>query len=189
MPKIIEDQVIFEAVIQTITERGYSGATTKQIAEAAGVSEVTLFRKYENKLEMVKRAIAAIVEETNFDEATRYTGDVQADLHQILLAYQKSVILHGPFFVVLFSEISRNPELVHSFDQPLRLFTAIGQLFERYQQEGLLREEHPLNSVAEFLGPLIYSAMLRNALPEQMFPPLDLHNHILFFLKGRYRQK
>ena len=43
MPKVIEDDQIFRAVIQTISERGYAGATTRQIADAAQISEVTLF--------------------------------------------------------------------------------------------------------------------------------------------------
>ena len=185
MPKIIEDEAIFQAVIQTITERGYSGATTKQIAEAANVSEVTLFRKYENKLQLVKRAIAAMVEDTSFYEATRYTGDIQADLLRVLQAYQSSVVLHDAFFVMLFSEISRDPELARSFEEPLQLFEAVGKLFQRYQAEGQLREEHPLNTVAEFLGPFIYSAMLRSMMLEDVLPPLDEKKHIQFFLEGR----
>jgi TetR/AcrR family transcriptional regulator len=186
LPKYIEDDAIFRAVIQIITERGYSGATTKQIAEAANVSEVTLFRKYENKLQMVKRAIASTVEDTNFYEATQYTGDVQADLLRVLQAYQASVVLHGPFFVMLFSEVSRDPELARSFDQPVQLFEAVGKLFQRYQAEGELREEHPLHAVAEFLGPFIYSAMLRSLMPEHILPPLDEKQHIRLFLEGRF---
>lgn len=186
MPKIIEDEAIYQAVIQTITERGYSGATTKQIAEVANVSEVTLFRKYENKLQLVKRAVAAMVENTNFYEATQYTGDIQADLLRVLQAYQASVVLHSPFFGMLFSEVSRDPELARSFDLPAQLFEAVGKLFQRYQAEGQIREEHPLNAVAEFLGPFIYSAMLRSIMPEHVLPPLDEKLHIRLFLEGRY---
>ena len=32
MPKIIDDIQIYQAAIQTVIERGYSGATTKHIA-------------------------------------------------------------------------------------------------------------------------------------------------------------
>ena len=42
MPKIITDEEIYQAVMQVVSERGYAGATTKQMAEAANVSEVTL---------------------------------------------------------------------------------------------------------------------------------------------------
>lgn len=40
LPKILEDRQIYRAVMQVVSERGYFGATTKQMAEAADVSEV-----------------------------------------------------------------------------------------------------------------------------------------------------
>ena len=39
MPKIIDDEKVYRAAMQAVIERGYAGATTKQIAEAAGISE------------------------------------------------------------------------------------------------------------------------------------------------------
>lgn len=42
-------QKIMEASIIVFTERGYLGATTKEIAATAGVSEMTLFRKFQTK--------------------------------------------------------------------------------------------------------------------------------------------
>lgn len=186
MPKVIEDEKIFEVVIQTIVERGYTGATTKQIADAANVSEVTLFRKYESKLSLVRRAIAAMVEQTDFESATQYTGNIQADLLRVLDAYQNSVVLHGQFFSVLFAEIMRNPELADSFDQPLGLFRAIGQMLARYQKQGILQQEPPFHAVAALLGPMIYLAMIGSAMPKAKSPPIDLSSHVNLFLQGRY---
>ena len=56
MPKIIEDENVYRAAVQVVIKRGYSGATTKQIAEAAGISEVTLFRKYGNKAQLIAQS-------------------------------------------------------------------------------------------------------------------------------------
>jgi len=42
-------QKIMEASIIVFTEHGYLGATTKEIAATAGVSEMTLFRKFQTK--------------------------------------------------------------------------------------------------------------------------------------------
>ena len=57
MPKIVKDEDIYSAVIQVITEKGYVGATTRQMAEAADVSEVTLFRKYGSRYDLYNRGI------------------------------------------------------------------------------------------------------------------------------------
>jgi AcrR family transcriptional regulator len=38
---------MFDAALSVLAQRGYGGATTRRIAEAAGINEVTLFRDLE----------------------------------------------------------------------------------------------------------------------------------------------
>lgn len=185
MPKIIADEMVFKAVIQTITERGYAGATTRQMAEAAGVSEVTLFRKYGSKQQLITQAITAIIQQTDFEAAVEYTGDVEADLLRILNAYRGSVVLHGRFFAALFVELSRNSELADSFTQPVDLFRSAGNMLARYQAEGWLRPEPPFHALAALLGPMIYLAMVGSTIQGIDLPPLDLPRHVTLFLEGR----
>jgi len=185
MPKILEDEQIYRAVMQVVSERGYIGATTKQMADAAHVSEVTLFRKYENKAQLVKQAISFIVGQTDFASAAQYTGDIHADLLRVVQAYQDTTVKHGLFFAALFSEVSRHPELVDSIGEPLTIFRAIGELIARYQLGGTLQEEHPSLAVAALLGPLIYASMMSNAMPDNPLPTLDLSIHVTRFLAGR----
>jgi AcrR family transcriptional regulator len=185
MPKVIENECVYQAVMQVVLERGYAGATTKQMAEAAGVSEVTLFRKYENKSQLVRQAISWLVGQLGFETAAQYSGDIKADLLHIVQAYQDLVIQHGPFIAVLLSEMPRNPELADFIDAPIRVFTNLGQVLARYQTEGVLRQEHPMHALAALLGPLIYTTMLRGAMKEIPLPPLDLSNHVDYFLDGR----
>lgn len=185
MPKVIDDEKIFDAVMRTIVERGYAGATTKVLADAANMSEVTLFRKFGSKSELVKRAIQALVEQTDFKSATKYSGDIQADLMRVLQAYQGSVVMHEKFFASLFFEISHNSEMADSFGQPLALFRSIGELLTRYQKDGVLQKEHPSHAAASLLGPLVYTAMMRNTISGNLIPPIDLEEHIAKYLEGR----
>lgn len=186
MPKIIDDASVYLAVIHTIGAHGYTGTTTRQMAQAAQISEVTLFRKYGSKQQLVRQAIDAIIQQTDFLNAVQYTGDVSADLLRILRTYQDSVVAHEQFFSVLFSEISRNPELGDSFEQPLQLFKKIGDLVQRYQRQGVLRQEHPLHAVAALLGPLIYLAMVGSRVSPKGLPGFDLEKHVMYFLEGRW---
>ncbi len=184
MPKILEDEQIYRAVMQVVAERGYSGATTKQMADAADVSEVTLFRKYGSKQQLVKQAISSIINQTDLASAAQYTGDINADLTRIVQAYQDSAVKHGGFITALFSEMSRHPELVDSIDEPLNIFLDMGKLIARYQEDGQLQKEHPLHILAVLLGPVMYTTMLRKAMPNSPLPPLDLANHVTCFLEG-----
>lgn len=43
------ERKILDAALKLFAEKGYTGATTRVIAEKAGVSELTLFRKFKNK--------------------------------------------------------------------------------------------------------------------------------------------
>jgi len=173
-------------VLQIVSERGYVGATTKQMADAAHVSELTLFRKYENKAQLVKQAISFIVEQTNFVSAAQFTGNIHADLLRVVQAYQDTAVKHGLFFAALFSEVSRHPELADSMGEPLTIFRAIGELIAHYQSDGKLQQEHPTLAVAALLGPLIYVSMMSNAMPDSFSPPVDLNKHVKYFLEGRF---
>lgn len=185
MPKIVKDEDVFLAVMKIVSERGYSGATTKQMAEAAKVSEMTLFRKYGNKAELVKQAISTIIGQTDLAASAHYTGDLKSDLTRIVQAYQDSAVEHGNFITSLFSEMSRHPELVSSIDRPLNIFMAIGELIARYQEEGYLKQEPPLHTVGVLLGPVMYTAILRKVIPESSIPPLDISVYVANFLTGR----
>lgn len=189
MPKVIEDAKVYRAVMETIIERGYAGATTKQIAEAAEISEVTLFRKYGNKAQLVKQAIAAMVGEIDFTSATRYSGEASVDLLRVVQTYQESAETKGFFFYIMMSEIPRYPKLADLLDTPLEMIGGIGQLLARYQAEGILEQEHPLHAVAALLGPLIAANMIRGTQTDVPLPPLDLANHVAHFLNGRIRSE
>ena len=185
MPKILEDELIYQAVMQVVSERGYSGATTKQMADAARVSEVTLFRKYENKIQLVKQAISYIVKQTDFASAAKYTGDIHADLFRVVQAYQDTAVKHGLFIFALFADLTRHPELIESMEEPFNIFQSIGALITRYQAEGVLKAEHPLHAVATLLGPLMYISILRREKLGRQVPPNDLSEHVTNFLEGR----
>lgn len=185
MPKRIEDETVYQAAVQAVIERGYSGATTKQIAEAAGISEVTLFRKYGNKARLVKLAIADVAERIDLGSATRYSGDVEADLLRVVQMYQGTAEKSGRFFYTMLLEIPRHPELTDSLDLPIGMISEVGQLMVRYQEEGILTREHPLHAVSALLGPLIAANLVRGASADIPLPPLDLPTHVAHFLDGR----
>ena len=184
MPKIVKDEVIYRAAMQVVSERGYAGATTKQIANAADVSEMTLFRKYGNKAELIKQAVTFIIEETDFSSSALYTGDIHADLLRVVKSYQDTAVKNGLFIFALFADLTRYPELINSMKEPFSIFQSIGALIARYQDEGVLRTEHPLHSVAKLLAPLVYISTVRNTKLDNTLPDLDLSEHVAFYLDG-----
>ena len=185
MPKVVIDQEVFNAVMNLMVVSGYSGTTTKQMAEAAGISEVSLFRKYGSKAQLVRMAVTSIAGQFDFETICEYTGNVKDDLLRIVKMYQNLAVHHGQFMAMLIPELSRYPELGNALDKPLGVIKQIRKLIKRYQDEGILKKEHPLHTVSSLLGPLIYTAMLRGSLLDADLKPVNLTDHIAYFLNGR----
>lgn len=188
MPKIVRDEKIFNAAIQAVIKRGYAGATTKQIAEDADISEVTLFRKYGNKAELMRQAINSMAAKLNIESAAQYTGDVSADLLQVVQTYQGSAETSGQFIYTIMMEIPRHPELAEMISTPLGMIQSVGQLLSRYQEAGTLKQEFPLQAVAGLLGPLIATNIIRAGKIDVELPDIDLSYHVECFLNGRMQK-
>jgi AcrR family transcriptional regulator len=79
---------ILAAAAELFAERGYKGTTTRAIAERAGVNEVTIFRRFKNKLGVLKalgesweKSMAGFVVGTLPDQSnTRATLEKLAEL-------------------------------------------------------------------------------------------------------------
>ncbi|MEZ4519922.1 MAG: hypothetical protein R3C44_24860 [Chloroflexota bacterium] len=58
-------------------------------------------------------------------------------------------------------------------------------MLARYQAEGVLIQEPPMQSVAALVGPLIVTNMINNTRPDKPIPPIELAGHVDRFLNGR----
>ncbi len=185
MPKVVIDEDVFSAVMDLMIASGYSGTTTKQMAEAAGISEVSLFRKYGSKAQLVRMAVVSIAERFDFESACVYTGNIEDDLLRIVKLYQKLAAHHGQFMAMLIPELSRYPELRDALERPVKVIGQISALIKQYQDEGILKHENPLHTVSSLLGPLLYSSLLKGSLLDADLEPADLKKHVEDFLYGR----
>lgn len=74
---------ILLAAIDIMSEKGYDGTTTKEIAQAAGVNEVTLFRHFGTKQKLLEAAFSRF---HYAEEMTRlFQESLQGDLYEDLL--------------------------------------------------------------------------------------------------------
>ncbi len=184
MPKVINDEEVFEATIDIILKHGYAGTTTKSIAQFAGVSEATLFRKYGNKNRLIAAAINQQFQDLSKAEM-EYTGDVQKDLLAVIKLYEEASTKDSQLFPLIISEIARYPELRQTLDVPMSIVLKLAKLIEKYQVAQQLKSEDPLTSVIALLGPIILSKMLRSASVELPIPIPDLMSHVDLFITGR----
>ena len=83
---------IIDATMNHIINKGYSGATTKNIARQAGVNECTIFRKFQGKKEIVLAAMELPKWNPGLSEKDfSYSGDLRKDLISFSEVYLNKV--------------------------------------------------------------------------------------------------
>ncbi|WP_045521921.1 TetR/AcrR family transcriptional regulator [Neobacillus niacini] len=85
------DEKILKVAIDMIAKKGFKGATTKQIAEKASVSEMTLFRHFPNKKKILEAAIDRYYYSFQMKELFEHKliWDLEKDLLMIAETYHK----------------------------------------------------------------------------------------------------
>jgi AcrR family transcriptional regulator len=184
MPKVIDEAKVFKAAIDRLVSHGYEGATTKEIAEIAGVNEATLFRKYGSKAELFEKAINLQLADTPLNRLA-YTGELDTDLLAIVEAYLETNQIYGEIIPTILAELPRKPELKGAFNTPWGNIQVVIQIIQAYQTQGTLKPESPLTSLNALIGPLMTSQMFRRAGLGFPVPVIDAREHVNTFLHGR----
>jgi AcrR family transcriptional regulator len=109
------DQAIREAALALLVEAGYGGMSMEGIAARACVGKAAIYRRWPNKA-------AVIVDALRGHEAMRVplpdSGDVRADIENMLIAMQRSLAGEdGPIIAAFAAEKYRHPELREEFDR------------------------------------------------------------------------
>lgn len=177
---------ILEAAFRAFADFGYEKATTRRIAEYAGVNEVTLFRRFGTKAALMQEAVRREME--GFEAHIRYSGDLERDLTEVVATYQAMVRRRGRFLPTLLSEVSRRPEFRTIAQKPLQTFRMVGGLLERYQAAGRLREEPPVSALVALMGPVLAQTLLGLFAPG-MVPDLDPARHVAAYMDGRRAER
>jgi AcrR family transcriptional regulator len=183
----VSDTQILEAALNVLAQQGYVGATTRQIAAAAGINEVTLFRRFGSKQNLLK---AALEQEASAFAAAgiAYSGDVVADLVRVVRFYQHIVQDRGQVILVLLTEVPRQPELRELMQTPMAIMARISALIERYQDEGVLVREPPIQAFTALVGALLLAGVLHYASEGQFGSPIEPEALVHNYLAGRMPQ-
>lgn len=184
MPKRIDEADVFAAVSKVFVSRGYENTTTKELAEAAGMHQATLFRKYKSKVKLIVRAIEHEFSQVPLAQL-RYTGNLEVDLVAIVSAYMQTLSSHGDIMPILLIEIPRYPELEEALAVPMQNIAALTNILEQYQARGLLVQEDALQTVAALFGPLMVKHLLGRSSNLYGQSDFNAQAYVRLFLQGR----
>lgn len=186
MPALVDERRILDAALSVWRENGYRNATTRKVAALAGIGEVTLFRRFGDKVALFGAALRG--EADQFRADITCSDDVEADLIALVSAYQAMLARNGAIVLDFLIDAPRIPELAKIGPIPMAAIAGAAALITMHQQAGRLRVEPPHLLVLTLLGPLIVGHALSRAqpsIPIQLEPDLIVSRFLDGWSVGR----
>ncbi|HEY9827193.1 MAG TPA: TetR/AcrR family transcriptional regulator [Stenomitos sp.] len=156
---------LLEAAIDVMAREGIVGATTREIAQVAGVSEVTLFRHFRTKeqlLSAVAQHITALQSEALANTA-EWTQDLHRDLTHYAWLYNNMLEKHEALVRMFIGEAQRHPEeALQVFQQAaLPLRQKLAAYLQNHVERGSVRADVNLSATIDVFTGMLLAGMLR----------------------------
>lgn len=164
---------ILRAAAELYGETGFRGATTRRIAERAGVNEITLFRHFGSKTRLLHEAFKCAGSTSNLCRLPIRPENPRAELIEWAMANHRELHARRSLIRTAMGEIEEHPDLMPPGQSPT---VSAGQDLVRYLAElktaGRIRDDVPLSAaVTMFMGTLFADAMSRDVLSEMYADP------------------
>ncbi|MFC0232541.1 TetR/AcrR family transcriptional regulator [Vagococcus entomophilus] len=130
----LSDKIVL-AFLDLVQKEGYKGATTRKIAQAAGVNESTIFRHFKDKKNLLYATVNKFIDTLEAQEivnADKLTGDIEADVITISKGYQTYANSYQAIILLGIRESVDFPEINETISQVPIYFK---NLFADYLQE------------------------------------------------------
>jgi AcrR family transcriptional regulator len=163
IPKGSASERLIAAALEMFSRRGMA-ATTREIADAAGVNEVTLFRLFESKDRLLAAVVGEVVREESeaLDRVDFVDFDMRRDIARVAEVYFETHQKYQQFMRTMLAHRFHpklTEEIMRQVIQPLR------EKFIRYltegQRRGMVRPGLELAAAVDAFTGMIFAAVLR----------------------------
>jgi AcrR family transcriptional regulator len=173
------DAAILTATAEVFVEEGYAGVSIEGVAARAGVGKATIYRRYDDKAQLV---VAAVSHGAHIHDHLPDTGDLRADLGGMIESlFERLRGSDGRLLTAFAAERARHPELVREFERAVvgRKREHLRHLMTAAVARGDLPPDADIELIAES-GPAL---LWHHALHGLGFPD-DLPDRILDLILG-----
>jgi TetR/AcrR family transcriptional regulator len=190
------EQRILDAALKVFASEGYTGATTRKIAEEANVAEVTLFRKFKSKENLLKAVLSnhmsvfssmvsllQVEKDAGLETELRTLGKNIAKTMKDKNKDNKARM----FMFMLFEEGKRRHEVAEVLLSFLQMnIKPLSEYFELQIKNGKMRNINPRTAALTFISYFGYTSMLREVFGDNFLDESDeeIERFIDIFTKG-----
>ncbi|AMW05859.1 TetR/AcrR family transcriptional regulator [Gemmatimonas phototrophica] len=184
---------ILQAAARIYTQHGWRGATTKRIAEEAGVNEVTLFRQFGAKdalLEQMMRDLAAPKEGMTLPEVPQHP---EQELVVWAQAHHQETCSKRPLIRQMMSDVQEHPHLVTcATESPNGAMAQLRAYVLQLRAQGFIGDHEAVSAadmeaaVTMLMGAVFADGMNRDVMPFMFTQPAEgsLRSYVRLFLRG-----
>jgi AcrR family transcriptional regulator len=179
-PETEKQKKILESAIHVFAEKGYSGASTSEIAERAGVAEATIFKHYRTKkgllLSLVIPAIARIASPMIVRpvlEILKQDLPLEQLLQEIVRERVQFIEAHWKKIKIIIVESIFHPELREAFQQHVakQIFAIASENIDQLKKQGKVRQDLPNHVILRSIASMVMGYLFaRNMAPEVLAP-------------------
>lgn len=170
-------EAILDAAYTLFARKGFNGTTTREIAENAGVNELTLFRHFHSKDNLLSQVLSQYAQleqlEKRLEEALE--GSFAEGFYAFACLMLEQLEAKYPMIRLMIIEATANPELKHLVGPlTVKLRQTLVKHLQRGVDEGLVRKDLDLELVAQsFLWIFLSYVITRSDVGPQYcpFPP------------------
>jgi AcrR family transcriptional regulator len=179
---------ILHAAATLYAETGYRGATTRRIAERAGVNEITLFRHFGSKTRLLHEAVKCAGIGANLCELTARPTDPRRELSEWALLTHRNLHQHASLIRTAMAEIEERPDFLPPEQSPaVGAAQALRRYLERLKAAGRIPAEVELDAATMmFMATLFTDGVSRDIMP-QLYPrPAEqsIQQYVELFLRA-----
>jgi AcrR family transcriptional regulator len=163
---------ILEAAARIYAQYGFRGATTRLIAQEAGVNEVTLFRLFGSKAQLFDELLHKRLHASTVPLLPDEPGDPEVELVEWCAVLLSQMRASRSFLRKMIGETEERPEAARSACVgPHAAAESLERYVERLRARGLAdTEADTRTAISMFMSALFGDVMVRDAMEEHFFP-------------------
>ena len=166
---------ILEAAARVYAQYGFRGATTRLIATEAGVNEVTLFRTFGSKAQLLQAMLHSHVEQTSAPLLSAVAEDPQAELTRWCTSVLEYLRNHAQVIRKTIAEAEERPEAAcAACEGPSSAGRSLVLFLVHFREAGQLDPDADIDTaVSMFMSAMFGDALYRDILPDAFPQPSD----------------
>jgi AcrR family transcriptional regulator len=184
---------IIEAAARVYAQHGWRGATTRRIAEEAGVNEVTLFRQFGSKHALLDQMMQLCARRDSSPSMPRTPKDPENDLLQWVVKQHEKISTMRSIVRQMMSDAEERPDVAGCASHgPSAAAAQLREYVVQLRRHGWIPESGDVTpaevraAVTMLMGALFADAMNRDLMPAMFSLPVQesLRGYVRIFLRG-----